>query len=225
MIPEKANFIELCIRSEALRFGEFKLKSGRVSPYFFNAGRFDRGALLGEVARHYAQLLAERVRGDFMLFGPAYKGIALAAAVAVKLADDHGRDVGYAFNRKEAKDHGEGGDLVGAPLRGKVVIVDDVITAGTSVRESVGAIQAAGASAHAAVIALDRAEIADADDSRSATQQVVDEHGIAVHAIISLRDLIDYLRQSESAPHDAARAKLARHADAINAYRDRYGVG
>lgn len=214
MNPSKSEFVELCIASQVLRFGEFKLKSGRVSPYFFNAGLFNRGGLLGPVARHYARLIVERVAPPFMLYGPAYKGIPLAAATALKLADDHNLDVGYAFNRKEAKDHGEGGGHIGASLRGNVVIIDDVITAGTSIRQSVAAIKAAGALPHSVVIALDRGEIAD-HHQLSAVQYVQKEYDIPVHALIHLRDLIDYLENDESAGRLTA---------AIKAYWDEYGV-
>ena len=210
----KSKFVELCIANEVLRFGAFKLKSGRVSPYFFNAGHFNRGGLLGQVAHYYARLIVERVHHDFMLFGPAYKGIPLAAATAVKLAGDHGLDVGYAFNRKEAKDHGEGGGLVGAPLGGNVVIIDDVITAGTSIGQSVAAIKAAGAVADSVVIALDREEIADRREL-SAVQYVEKEYGIPVYSLINLGDLIAYLENDETA---------GKFADAIKDYRERYGI-
>ena len=209
----KSDFIELCAASDVLRFGEFTLKSGRVSPYFFNAGLFDHGGLLGKTAAHYAALIAEKFSGRaFMLYGPAYKGIALAAATALKLADDHGIDAGYAFHRKEAKDHGEGGTLVGAPLRGEVIIIDDVITAGTSIRNSVEAIRAAGATPHAVVVALDRLERA-GENGLSASQQVEKEHGIPVHALINLRDLAEHFERTNS-----------EHAGAIREYRARYGV-
>ncbi len=226
----KAEFVELCIKNRALCFGQFTLKSGRVSPYFFNAGLFNRGLMLGQLAEHYAQLIATHTDGDFMLYGPAYKGIPLAAAVAVKLAEQHGRDVGYAYNRKEAKDHGEGGRMVGAPLRGQVVIIDDVITAGTSIRESVASIWAAGARPHSVALALDRRERAGGEGDAaanspalpalSAAQQVAREHGIAVRAIINLDDLVDYL---EPAPTDPAPTAIP-YAAAIRAYRDRYGI-
>ena len=233
MKPMKAEFIELCIKAEVLRFGEFKLKSGRISPYFFNAGLFNRGGLLGDAAQHYARLIIEKVDDDFMLFGPAYKGIPLAAATALKLADDHNRNVGYAFNRKESKDHGEGGQLVGATLRGNVVIIDDVITAGTSIGQSVAAIKAAGATPHSVVIALDREEVADQDTDENgsedtdensgkkkltAVQYVQKEYDIPVHAIINLQDLIDYLEAKKSV--DSFNAV----ASAIQTYREQYGI-
>ena len=219
MNPSKSEFVELCIASEVLRFGEFKLKSGRVSPYFFNAGLFNHGGLLGKVAQHYARLLVAQVAPPFMLYGPAYKGIPLAAATAVKLADDHNLDVGYAFNRKEAKNHGEGGDHIGARLSGGVVIIDDVITAGTSIRQSVAAIKAAGARPHSVVIALDREEIAD-EHQFSAVQSVQKEYGIPVHALITLGDLIDYLENNPATRKTGADKFTA----AIKAYRDKYGT-
>ena len=225
MNSSQAEFIELCIKAEVLRFGEFKLKSGRISPYFFNAGLFNRGGLLGDAAQHYARLIIEKVDDDFMLFGPAYKGIPLAAATALKLADDHNRNVGYAFNRKESKDHGEGGQLVGATLRGNVVIIDDVITAGTSIGQSVAAIKAAGATPHSVVIALDREEVADQDTDENggkkkltAVQYVQKEYDIPVHAIINLQDLIDYLEAKKSV--DSFNAV----ASDIQTYREQYGI-
>lgn len=212
----KADFVELCIACEALRFGEFTLKSGRLSPYFFDAGRFHHGRALAGLARHYATVVAARVAPPFVLYGPAYKGIPLAAATALALAEAHGIDAPYAFNRKEVKHHGEGGGLVGAPLAGRVVIIDDVITAGTSVGESVAAIRAAGATPHAVVIALDRHERA-GDSELSAAQQVRRDTGMPVYSIIDLHDLVDYLA---GAGGRAGAGQLA----AITAYRDRYGA-
>lgn len=216
MNPGKSEFVELCLANQALRFGEFTLKSNRLSPYFFNVGVFARGSQLSRLAQHYARVIVERVPYPFMLYGPAYKGIPLAAATALKLADDHGLDVAYAFNRKEAKGHGEGGSLIGAPLRGQVVIVDDVITAGTSIRQAVAAIRAADATPHCAVIALDRQEVADSGPgNHSATQQMEKEYGIPIHAIIALADLIDYLEQTDPTGGFTA---------AVRAYRERYGA-
>ena len=222
MNPSTSEFIALCMQCEALRFGEFQLKSGRISPYFFNAGRFNGGALLGRAAAHYARLIAERIHPPFMLYGPAYKGIPLAAATALKLNDDHGLDVGYAFNRKETKVHGEGGGLVGAPLRGNVVIIDDVITAGTSIRQSVSAIKAAGALPHAVVIALDREEVVDGQ-ALSAVQYVEKNYALPVHPIITLGDLIACLERSDVEAMESAGGAPHRAA-AIKAYRERYGI-
>jgi orotate phosphoribosyltransferase len=221
----RQQFIEFALQSGVLRFGEFRTKAGRLSPYFFNAGLFNRGSLLGKLARFYAQtLLAARAEGRVqfdMLFGPAYKGITLAATTAVALAE-LGSDVPFAFNRKEAKDHGEGGLLVGAPLAGRVVIVDDVITAGTSVRESVELIRAAGATPAAVLIALDRMERAGPDDAlsqRSAVQEVEAAYGIPVLAIANLDDVMHYL---------TAETTQAQHVrgfrPAVERYRERYGA-
>jgi orotate phosphoribosyltransferase len=212
-------FVRFALEVGALRFGEFKTKAGRLSPYFFNAGGFDDGAKLGRLASFYARRLIESGVQFDMLFGPAYKGIALAAAVAIELAR-LGRNVPFAYNRKEAKDHGEGGALVGAPLAGRVVIVDDVISAGTSVRESVGWIRGAGAQAVAVAIALDRQERAaegGVDKPHSAVQYVMTELGMQVVAVATLADLLEYLSV-------AGAGTLATHAAAVAAYRDRYGV-
>jgi orotate phosphoribosyltransferase len=189
-------FIQFSVDSGVLRFGEFKTKAGRLSPYFFNAGLFDDGAKLGRLAQFYAQRILASGIGFDMIFGPAYKGIPLAAAVAIELAR-LGRNVPYAYNRKEAKDHGEGGSLVGAPVRGKVLIVDDVMSAGTAARESIAIIEAAGAQAHAVAIALDRQEKATeggVDVDHSAVQYVRDTLGLEVCAIARLADLLQYLQ-------------------------------
>jgi orotate phosphoribosyltransferase len=213
------DFVQFALDAGVLRFGEFKTKAGRMSPYFFNAGLFDDGAKLGRLAQFYAQrILASGIEFD-MLFGPAYKGIPLAAAVAVELAR-LGRNVPYAYNRKEAKDHGEGGTLVGAPVRGRVLIVDDVMSAGTAARESIAIIQAAGATPHAVAIALDRQEMATENGSDvpySAVQYVRDRLGLAVCSIARLADLIQYLETH------AAEA-LGDHRSRVVAYRQRYGV-
>jgi orotate phosphoribosyltransferase len=213
------DFIQFSVDSGVLRFGEFKTKAGRLSPYFFNAGLFDDGAKLGRLAQFYAQrILASGIQFD-MIFGPAYKGIPLAAAVAIELAR-LGRNVPYAYNRKEAKDHGEGGSLVGAPVKGMVLIVDDVMSAGTAARESIAIIEAAGAKAHAVAIALDRQEKATesgADVEHSAVQYVRDTLGLQVCAIARLADLLQYLEQ-----HSAS--GLAAHHKQVLAYRQRYGV-
>jgi orotate phosphoribosyltransferase len=211
-------FIAFAVEAGALRFGEFKTKAGRLSPYFFNAGLFDDGAKLGQLAQAYAARLAEHAGSFDLIYGPAYKGITLAAALAMALAA-RGHNRPFAYNRKEAKDHGEGGVLVGAPLAGqRVLIVDDVISAGTSVRESIALIQAAGGRPVAVAIALDRQERGVAnglDLAESAVQQVQREHGLAVHAIATLADLLSYVGQTPT-----ARA----HAEAVEAYRARYGV-
>ncbi len=218
-------FIEFAVQAGVLRFGEFRTKAGRLSPYFFNAGLFNRGALLGTLARFYAQtLIAARTEGRVqfdMLFGPAYKGITLASATAVALAD-LGSDVPFAFNRKEAKDHGEGGLIVGAPLAGRVVIVDDVITAGTSVRESVELIRAAGAAPAGVLIALDRMERAGPDDAlseRSAVQEVEQTYRMPVVAIATLDDVMQYL-VSES----TQARQIGSFRPAVQRYRERYGA-
>jgi orotate phosphoribosyltransferase len=218
------DFVQFALDCGVLRFGEFKTKAGRLSPYFFNAGLFDDGAKMGRLAAFYAQrLLASGLQFD-MIFGPAYKGIPLGVALAVELAR-LGHNVSFAYNRKEAKAHGEGGSLVGAPLRGRVLIVDDVMSAGTAVRESIALIQAAGATPHAVVIALDRQEMATEkqpdgstlDVPYSAVQYVRQQLGLQVCAIAELSDLLAYLAASAGgAPHG--------HLAAVQAYRDRYGV-
>jgi orotate phosphoribosyltransferase len=206
-------FLRFALDTGVLRFGEFTLKSGRQSPYFFNAGLFSSGASLARLGRFYAQaILASGISFD-VLYGPAYKGIPLASATAIALADHHGRDLPYAFNRKEAKGHGEGGQIVGSPLDGEVLIIDDVITAGTSVRESVDIIRAQGAHPAGVVIALDRQERG--RDERSAVQEVREQFGIPVFSIVSLGDLVELLgERSDNA------ASLA----AVREYRSRYGV-
>jgi orotate phosphoribosyltransferase len=197
----------------ALRFGEFTLKSGRRSPYFFNAGLFDTGARLARLAAAYAARIGASAGAFDVLYGPAYKGIPLAAATSIALARDTGRDVPYAFNRKEVKDHGEGGVIVGRPLAGRVLIIDDVITAGTSVRESMEVIRAAGAQPMGVVIALDRQERGAGE--RSAVAEVQDLFGLPVFSIVTLDDLIEFLDISGS---DSALC------DAVRTYRSRYGV-
>ncbi len=218
--PELAQqFVQFAVQAGVLRFGEFKTKAGRLSPYFFNAGLFDDGTKLGRLAEFYARRLIASDLGFDMLFGPAYKGITLASAVAVELAR-HGRNVPFAYNRKEAKDHGEGGTLVGAPVRGRVLIVDDVISAGTSVRESIAMIRAAGAQPCGVAIALDRQERATDGGEHpawSAVQHVNREWGLPVVAIATLADLLNFL-------HSAAAPEIAVHGPAVEAYRSRYGV-
>ena len=225
-------FVQFAVASGVLRFGEFKTKAGRLSPYFFNAGLFDDGAKLGRLADFYAQrlLLEEQTTGlrFDMIFGPAYKGIPLAAAVSVELAR-RGRNLPFAYNRKEAKDHGEGGILVGAPVRGKVLIIDDVMSAGTAARESIAIIRAAGATPHAMAIALDRQEKATEnglDVGYSAVQYVANQLGLQVCAIARLTDLLQYL--SVAASPDSGSAPNGHtsqvHHQAVLAYRERYGV-
>ena len=217
--PLAQEFVRFAVDAGVLRFGEFKTKAGRLSPYFFNAGLFDDGAKLGRLAEFYARrLLASDLRFD-MLFGPAYKGITLAAAVAIELAR-RGRNVPFAYNRKEAKDHGEGGLLVGAKVSGRVLIIDDVISAGTSVRESVAMITAAGAVPCGVAIALDRQERATADGRDvewSAVQFVTRQLQLGVASIATLDDLLQYLRSGNDPALQAFTAP-------VQAYRDRYGV-
>ena len=208
----RQEFIEFAVARQVLRFGEFKTKAGRLSPYFFNSGLFNDGESLGRLAQFYAKAIEVSGLQCDVLFGPAYKGIPLVAAVAVALAGQ-GRNLPYAFNRKEAKDHGEGGTLVGAPLQGRVLIVDDVISAGTSVRESVELIRAAGATPCGVVIALDRMERG--TGSLSAVQEVERDYGIPVIAVASLDDLMTYL---------ASRQEFSNHQAAVAAYRSEYGV-
>ena len=213
------DFVQFAVDCGVLRFGEFKTKAGRMSPYFFNAGLFDDGAKLGRLAQFYAQrLLASGIEFD-MIFGPAYKGIPLGAALAVELAR-LGRNAPFTYNRKEAKDHGEGGLLVGAPLKGRVLVVDDVMSAGTAVRESIAIIQAEGATAQAVVIALDRQEKATEnglDVSHSAVQYVQKQLGLQVCAIAKLSDLMHYLEKHSS-------KGLAAEYQRVQLYRQRYGV-
>jgi orotate phosphoribosyltransferase len=213
------NFIQFALEANVLSFGEFKTKAGRLSPYFFNAGGFNDGALLSALGRYYAKALQESGLEYDMLYGPAYKGITLAAATAIALADA-GRNVPYAYNRKEVKDHGEGGSLVGAPVKGKVVIIDDVISAGTSVRESVKLIREAGAEPAAVLIALDRMEksgtATDIGD-QSAVQAVEQEFGLPVVAIANLADLMAFLTASSN-------TELTSYLPAVKAYREKYGI-
>jgi len=208
----RREFVRFALDTKVLLFGEFKTKAGRLSPYFFNAGLFNDGASLGRLGTFYAQALLAEGASFHMLFGPAYKGIALVAATAIALAEA-GRNVPFAFNRKEAKDHGEGGVVVGAPLDGKVLIVDDVISAGSSVRESVEIIRAAGATPSGVVIALDRQERG--QESLSAAQEVQARYGIPVHAICRLEDVIGTLSEQPD---------MAPNLMAVLEYRQRYGV-
>ena len=213
------NFIRFALEAKVLSFGEFKTKAGRLSPYFFNAGEFNDGARLSALGRYYSKALQESKLQFDMLYGPAYKGIALAAATAIALADD-GINVPYAYNRKEAKDHGEGGVLVGAPVKGRVVIIDDVISAGTSVRESVDLIRKAGAEPAAVLIALDRMErsgnAVDIGD-KSAVQAVEQEFGLPVISIANLAGLMSFLTASSD-------TQLTNYLPAVKAYREKYGI-
>jgi orotate phosphoribosyltransferase len=206
-------FLELAFKRGVLRFGEFTLKSGRKSPYFFNAGLFNSGASLSALGRFYAQAVVDSGLEFDMLFGPAYKGIPLATVTAAALAEHHGRDLSYCFNRKEAKDQGEGGNLVGAPLKGRVLIVDDVITAGTAVREAVGIIKTAGAQPVGLVIALDRQERG--QGKLSAVAEVEQEHGLKVAAIVRLTELAEWLEKQ-----GGMQLPLA----ALKEYRREYGA-
>jgi orotate phosphoribosyltransferase len=213
------NFIRFALEAKVLSFGEFKTKAGRLSPYFFNAGSFNDGARLSALGRYYANALKESKIQFDMLYGPAYKGITLAAATAIALADI-GTNVPYAYNRKEAKDHGEGGLLIGAPVKGRVVIIDDVISAGTSVRESVDLIRGAGAEPAAVLIALDRMERsgnATEVGEKSAVQAVEQEFGLPVIAIANLADLMSFLTASSD-------TELTAYLPAVKAYREKYGI-
>lgn len=206
-------FIKFALERGVLRFGEFTLKSGRVSPYFFNAGLFDSGLALAKLGRFYAQALVVSGLSYDVVFGPAYKGIPLAATTAVALAEHHQRDTPWCFNRKEAKDHGEGGTLVGAPLAGKVVIVDDVITAGTAIREVMHIINNQGAQAAGVLIALDRQERG--TGALSAIQEVERDFNMPVISIVSLQQVLEYLAES---------AELKQYLPAVERYREDYGI-
>ncbi|ELZ9636507.1 orotate phosphoribosyltransferase [Proteus mirabilis] len=207
------HFIELALAKNVLKFGEFTLKSGRVSPYFFNAGLFNTGRDLALLGQFYAQTLIDNHVPCDVLFGPAYKGIPIATTTAVALVEHHDMDVPYCFNRKEAKDHGEGGTLVGSPLTGNVVIVDDVITAGTAIRESMEIIKQHDATLSGVLLSLDRQE--KGRGSLSAIQELERDYQCQVYSIITLNDLISYLTESET---------LSAHLPAVKAYRERYGI-
>ncbi|WP_456375761.1 orotate phosphoribosyltransferase [Thiolapillus sp.] len=209
----KKDFLDFSLDVGVLRFGEFTLKSGRISPYFFNAGLFNTGAALARLGKYYAQAIVDADIDFDVLYGPAYKGIPLAAVTAAALYDQHGRDTAYAFNRKEAKDHGEGGVIVGHPLEGRILIIDDVISAGTSVRESMDIIAQQGAEAAGVVIALDRQEKGQGE--LSAIQEVERDYGIPVAGIVKLEDLITYLEEKGDNSDQLA---------AVSAYREKYGV-
>ncbi|MBK1648697.1 orotate phosphoribosyltransferase [Rhabdochromatium marinum] len=211
------DFVRFAVETGVLRFGDFALKSGRRSPYFFNAGRFDSGAGLARLGQFYAKTLHASGLAVDMLFGPAYKGIPLAAATAIAMADLYGRDLPYAFNRKEAKDHGEGGQIVGRPLQGRVLVIDDVITAGTSVGESVELIEAAGAELAGVLIALDRRERG--QTGLAATDEVAARYGVEVLSIASLTELIDFVRKHQNYPGFTPEL-----IQAMESYRQHYGV-
>lgn len=213
MRDHQREFFSLALRHQVLRFGEFTLKSGRVSPYFFNAGLFNDGAALAALGRAYATTLCDSGLGFDMLFGPAYKGIALATTVAIALAEHHDHNVPLAFNRKEAKTHGEGGAIIGAPLAGRVLIVDDVITAGTAVREAIELIRSHGATPAGVLIALDRQERGQGE--RSAVEEVRAEFGIPVVAIAGLAELLQFTGEN---------SELVQHRTALLDYRNRHGI-
>lgn len=206
-------FIEFAIERGVLKFGEFTLKSGRTSPYFFNAGLFNQGSDLARLGRFYAAALQDSGVDFDVLFGPAYKGIPIATAAAIALFDTYQKDVPYCFNRKEKKDHGEGGNLVGSPLNGRVMLVDDVITAGTAIRESMEIVQANGAELAGVLIALDRQEKGKGE--LSAIQEVERDYNATVISIVKLNDVIEYLKDSPD---------LAQYLDKVTAYRAQYGV-
>lgn len=213
MLDYQRDFIRFAIQRDVLKFGEFTLKSGRTSPYFFNAGLFNTGADLDRLGRFYAQA-AEASQLDYgILFGPAYKGIPLAAATAVSLSRDYGKEAPYAFNRKEAKSHGEGGNIVGTPLAGRILIIDDVITAGTAIRESVEIIRSNGATPAGVLVALDRQEKGRGE--LSAIQEVESEFGLPVVSIVNLAQIIDYLERTP---------EFGRQAERVDAYRRLYGI-
>jgi len=218
MLPFQEQFIEFALKTGVLKFGEFTLKSGRTSPYFFNTGLFNSGASMLQFSRFFATSI-EHSDVDFdVLFGPAYKGITLSCGVSMALSENTGKEVPFAFNRKEAKDHGEGGNMVGAPLEGKIAIIDDVITAGTAIRESVDIINEAGATPSVVFLALDRQELGQKDGelmSKSAIQQVEDEFGIPVVAIATMNDLITYLKDQDDQEENLQR---------MLSYREQYGI-
>jgi orotate phosphoribosyltransferase len=213
MRANKQQFLELALELEVLRFGEFTLKSGRVSPYFFNAGLFSTGYAAAKLGRYYASAIADSEIEFDMLFGPAYKGIPLVTLAAAALAEHHDIDTAYSFNRKEAKAHGEGGSIVGAPLAGRVLIVDDVITAGTAVREACQLITSAGATVAGLIISLDRQEIG--RDSRSAVQELEQTLGIPVVSIVKLEDLIELLEESK---------EYGEFLEPVQKYQQKYGI-
>ncbi len=214
MNQKQTQFIKLCIANEVLIFGEFTLKSGRISPYFFNAGKFSNGYLLGQLATHLGSMIHKKLGLDLMLFGPAYKGIPIAAATAVNISERTGTEIMYAYNRKEIKNHGEGGSTVGAPIHGNVLILDDVITAGTSVYESLAVIEATGATLCGIVTILDRQEKSNGS-SLSTAQILRDRLKVPVLSLIKLDDLVRFIEADRS---------LNTHLEKMNNYRDQYGA-
>jgi orotate phosphoribosyltransferase len=210
----KTQFLELALELSVLRFGEFELKSGRISPYFFDAGLFNSGYAAAKLGRCYASALAELDIEYDMLFGPAYKGIGLVTLTAAALAEHHDLDFPFAYNRKEAKNHGEGGSSIGAPISGRVLILDDVITAGTAIREAIGLIRAAGAEPAGVLVALDREEVGGRNRT-SAVSELEENLGIPVRCIVSLTDLVDHLEEDE---------EFSEHLPSVRAYRNRYGA-
>ncbi|HIJ23318.1 MAG: orotate phosphoribosyltransferase [Gammaproteobacteria bacterium] len=209
----KKDFLDFAIAADVLRFGEFTLKSGRISPYFFNAGLFNTGAQMARLGKYYAAAIVESGIEFDLIYGPAYKGIPLAAVTAVYLAEEHGRDLPFAFNRKEAKDHGEGGMIVGAPLEGRILVIDDVISAGTSVRESVDIIHNHNAKFAGVVISLDRQERGQGE--QSAIQEVESQYGVQVASIVGLTDLVTYLQE---------KAEMGESLQRVQQYREQYGA-
>jgi len=213
LLPHQRQFIDFAIKMDVLKFGEFTLKSGRISPYFFNAGLFNDGLSLANLGAFYAQTLINSSIQYDVLFGPAYKGIPLGSSTAVCLSTLHKQNTPFAFNRKEAKTHGEGGTIVGAPLKGKIMIIDDVITAGTAIREVISIIKSAGAEPAGVLIALDRQEKGQGE--LSAIQEVERDFNIPVISIVNLTQVLDYIQDD---------ASLSRHANAVSAYRSQYGI-
>ena len=214
MAPYKTQFLELALELGVLKFGEFKLKSGRISPYFFNAGLFNTGYAVAKLGRYYAAALMQSGLEFDMLFGPAYKGIPLVAITAGALAEHHDEDLPFAYNRKEEKDHGEGGNIVGGPLKGKIVVLDDVITAGTAIGEAVTSIRRAKAECSGVLVSLDREEVGQ-KTRRSAVAEVADRLQVPVVSIVTLEDLIEHLEET---------SEYAEHLPAVKAYRHRYGA-
>jgi len=213
LLGYQQDFIELALECQVLQFGEFELKSSRISPYFFNAGKFSTGSALARLGRCYAAALHDAGLAFDMLFGPAYKGIPLVVSTAMALADQHGRDVAFAFNRKEAKTHGEGGSMVGSPLLGEVVVVDDVMTAGTAIRESMAILEETNAHGAGVIIGLDRCERGNGE--LSAVQQVEQDWGLRVISVVTLHDIIAWVKLAPD---------MAQHLEALEQYRERYGV-